>query len=1268
MRPSKAVHPQQPFNSNFGAAVERGASLDPASTSAAGSGYYQGAHDSISHQSLTTMAGSGSTERFLEEYPTSLTFNPLASTLCRDVLLSYAQRDYLTLAKPGASRSTSIPLFQSPHNHPFNRVGNLQALLTTLKAYHPTHLPTLLLLSSMHFSSGDLNSSLEINHEILRIEPTYVEAMCNIGCIMHSINEPEVAYTWWWKALQLQPMYWDVMDNLLDLVLVNKHRGEINKHSEALAICDFVRSSLMDENGYPRQQIPREQLHKLQSVTYTRASVLQMTEHYSYHTPQNYSQVVNLALLTPQMTHAEQLTLRDLIFATCITGLFFMDMVPQKIMTMLGFEGGIHEYSPSFNILSTVHRLGDDLVTPLHDVGFDILPAVLLDPEQVNELPRLLFSAYHTVLPSNCGMDSSGNLLLLPEATRDITNQITSQALMMIAKYYQDSLGGASVGDGTFQSCRVSVSLVVILHYLALALYPSAIAYNNIGALISTSLPINLTKDKRPKAVDAGSLTTAFYQRGLQLVPDHAHLLTNLGSALKEKGDITNAISLYSRAVEIDPHLESALVNLASTLRDAGRPWDSIPFYKRVQQLKPTPDTTCGLASTLSAVCDWRGRGWLETEVEMVRAPHIESLHVRAEPGWIHDLAATCNAQLESAYVQNIGLLRRINSLGDWLRKVQSVHHDQPFSQEQMRRWERCLNQFFTEFDRARSRVNEGGFVIRLVEWLSRGLQRKWYIEEHGTLLQSERLTSRQSLEWRGRYERPFIPSVGHFPVPALQPFHTFSFPLEPRTIRIISHRNALRVSYRTLTQPWLPRHVYPPPPPPHLGRLNIGYVSYDFLNHPLAHLIQSVFGFHDPSKFNVHTYATSADDGSSYRQKIANESHVFVDVSTWSLEATINRIVEDQIHILINLGGFTRGSNNDIFAARPCPIQILMMGFPGSCGSGWCDYLLGDTIACPVIMRGEPDIRNEQGLHIGAEPDPESPADFIFTEKMIYMPHTFMVTDHLQSYGHTLRLSFVQEEQERYIKRRTIFPGLAQYVDFVLGNLVILMTSLRECLSRTFMQLYKVNWFSISYFWDNLIATWFAIQIDPVIFCVWLSILRQVPNSVLWLLRFPSAGEEHLKRTATAWAGDNVASRILFTDVATKEEHVRRGLVADLFLDTAECCAHTVAADILWSGTPLLTWPKHLHKMCSRVAASIANATGFGDQMVVQTIEEYERRAVALAMEAQAMQGRSDGTESELRSLRRGLHRDKYTMPLFDTKLWTKNFEKACWEAWERW
>ena len=82
-------------------------------------------------------------------------------------------------------------------------------------------------------------------------------------------------------------------------------------------------------------------------------------------------------------------------------------------------------------------------------------------------------------------------------------------------------------------------------------------------------------------------------------------------------------------------------------------------------------------------------------------------------------------------------------------------------------------------------------------------------------------------------------------------------------------------------------------------------------------------------------------------------------------------------------------------------------------------------------------------------------------------------------------------------------------------------------------------------------------------ILAIWLRILARVPRSILWLLRFPAAGEEHIMRTAKLWASDEVASRIRFTDVAKKDEHVYRARVADLFLDTLEVRPSTRYRDL---------------------------------------------------------------------------------------------------------
>lgn len=82
------------------------------------------------------------------------------------------------------------------------------------------------------------------------------------------------------------------------------------------------------------------------------------------------------------------------------------------------------------------------------------------------------------------------------------------------------------------------------------------------------------------------------------------------------------------------------------------------------------------------------------------------------------------------------------------------------------------------------------------------------------------------------------------------------------------------------------------------------------------------------------------------------------------------------------------------------------------------------------------------------------------------------------------------------------------------------------------------------------------------------------MPNSVLWLLRFPAHGEANVLHTVQHVYGID-ANRVIFSNVAAKEEHVRRGQLADVCLDTPLCNGHTTGMDVLWAGTPMVTLPR---------------------------------------------------------------------------------------------
>src|SRR6202012_6077741 len=153
-------------------------------------------------------------------------------------------------------------------------------------------------------------------------------------------------------------------------------------------------------------------------------------------------------------------------------------------------------------------------------------------------------------------------------------------------------------------------------------------------------------------------------------------------------------------------------------------------------------------------------------------------------------------------------------------------------------------------------------------------------------------------------------------------------------------------------------------------------------------HLMQSVFGMHDRARVEAHCYATTASDASPHRRQIERESPFFHDASGWSAERLVRKIVADGIHILVNLNGYTRGARNEVFAARPAPVQMSFMGFAGTLGAEWCDYLLADETAVPVeTLRPH---RGNVTLEDQIVDEEQSDGDWIYGENIVYCRDSF--------------------------------------------------------------------------------------------------------------------------------------------------------------------------------------------------------------------------------------------------------------------------------------
>ncbi|MFI3219494.1 MAG: tetratricopeptide repeat protein, partial [Methylococcales bacterium] len=168
--------------------------------------------------------------------------------------------------------------------------------------------------------------------------------------------------------------------------------------------------------------------------------------------------------------------------------------------------------------------------------------------------------------------------------------------------------------------------------------------------------------------------------------------------------------------------------------------------------------------------------------------------------------------------------------------------------------------------------------------------------------------------------------------------------------------------------------------------------------------------------------------------------------------------------------------------------------------------------------------------------------------------------------------------------------------------------------------------------------------KITPVVFDCWMRILHHVEGSVLWLLEDNATAARNLRLAATA-RGIN-AERIVFAQRLALPEHLARHRLADLFLDTLPCNAHTTTSDALWAGLPVLTCMGET--FASRVAASLLNAIGL-PELITSNHEDYEALAIQLATHPE-----------QLASLKQKLADNRLTTPLFNTALFTQHIESA--------
>lgn len=153
-------------------------------------------------------------------------------------------------------------------------------------------------------------------------------------------------------------------------------------------------------------------------------------------------------------------------------------------------------------------------------------------------------------------------------------------------------------------------------------------------------------------------------------------------------------------------------------------------------------------------------------------------------------------------------------------------------------------------------------------------------------------------------------------------------------------------------------------------GKIRIGYVSGEFREQATSLLLVGVIEQHDKSNFEIVAIDNGFDDGGPTRQRINRAVDRVVDISALGDVAATAAIRAESIDILVNLNGYFGAQRNGVFARRPAPIQVNYLGFPGTLGAGFMDYIIADQHVLPTEHRR------------------------FYNEKVAWLPHSYQPND----------------------------------------------------------------------------------------------------------------------------------------------------------------------------------------------------------------------------------------------------------------------------------
>lgn len=506
----------------------------------------------------------------------------------------------------------------------------------------------------------------------------------------------------------------------------------------------------------------------------------------------------------------------------------------------------------------------------------------------------------------------------------------------------------------------------------------------HIGSLM-LSAEIAAKREDRDQAI-------RLYARVIDFDPGHAVAHYKRGNLLKDSGEMEAAVASYDRAVALDPNYANAYCNRGVVLASLNRldealasydratalnPDDALAHYNRsavYRELKRPEEALTSCEQAIAVKPDY-------AEAYCNRGILLHELKRMDEALGSYDQAIALDAGLSQAYFNRGTLLEDKKQFDAALASYdQAIEINPGYAQahfgrgvllKRLRQWDAAVASFDRAIalkpDFAEAHCDRGNALLGLNQIAAAipSYDQAFLLKPNLRFLLGTRRQARmQVCDWRdfesdaeritAELEAGLAVSLPFFVTALLD-----SAPMHHKAAQIWTQE----IYPKNGSLPAIPKYSL-------RDKIRIAYFSGDFCEHAVAWIAAQLFEVHDRSKFEITAFSSGADTKDAMRKRLEHAFDRFIDVQgkTDSEVAILARSLG--IDIAVDLSGHTSGGATGAFALRAAPIQVNFLGYPGTMGADYMDYIVSDRTVVPESHRQH------------------------FTEKVVYLPNSYLPYD----------------------------------------------------------------------------------------------------------------------------------------------------------------------------------------------------------------------------------------------------------------------------------